>query len=148
MASEWNHWVKLTGDIIKPLFHSHTHTHTHRRYRQTVTSHTHTHTHTHTHNHTHRRYCQTSASHTHTHTHTQRRYCQNIASYTHTHTHTHTHFRTLLSILVDLDNAVAWMVTAHPPISKSFGPFSKPLGIVPSAPITFGSTVTPIFHNF
>ena len=53
-------------------------------------------------------------------------------------------FRTLLSILADLSNAVHWMVSTHPPISNSF----KPLGIVPSAPITIGITVTFMFHSF
>ena len=33
-------------------------------------------------------------------------------------------------------------------ISKSSSPFTKPLGIVPSAPITTGITVTFIFHFF
>ena len=38
------------------------------------------------------------------------------------------------------------MVSARPPISNCSSPFSKPLGIVPSAPI--GITVTFMFHSF
>ena len=47
-----------------------------------------------------------------------------------------------------LNNAVVWMVSTCPLISKSSSPFANPLGIVPSAPITFGITVTFMFHNF
>ena len=43
---------------------------------------------------------------------------------------------TLLSILAVLNNAVVWMVSIRPLISKSYGPFSKPLVTVPNAPIT------------
>ena len=46
-------------------------------------------------------------------------------------------YRTLLSILADLNN---WMVSASPPI-----PVVLYLGIVPSAPITIGITVTFMF---
>ena len=53
--------------------------------------------------------------------------------------------RTLLSILADL-NAVVWMVSASPLISKSSNLFTISLGIVPSAPITTGITVTFLFH--
>ena len=56
--------------------------------------------------------------------------------------------RTFLSIVVDLINAVVWIVSARPPISNSFSPFSKPLLILPSAPITIGITVTHMFHSF
>ena len=55
--------------------------------------------------------------------------------------------RTILSILVDLNNAVVWLVSARPPISKSSSPFTKTLGIVSSAPITTGITVTFVFHS-
>ena len=41
-------------------------------------------------------------------------------------------FRILLRILVDLNNAVVWMVSACFLISKSSSTFTKPLGIVPS----------------
>ena len=47
-----------------------------------------------------------------------------------------------------LHNAVVWMVSSHPLISLSSSNLSKPLRIVPSAPITTGITVTLIFHNF
>ena len=50
--------------------------------------------------------------------------------------------------LTDFNNVVVWMVSARPPISNSFSPFTKPLGIVPSAPITIGITVTFMFHSF
>ena len=39
-----------------------------------------------------------------------------------------------------------WMVFARPPIFISNSPFTKPLGIVPSTPITNGITVTFMFH--
>ena len=56
--------------------------------------------------------------------------------------------RTLLSILVVLNNAVVWMVSTPPPTSKSSSPFNNPLVTVPKAPITIGIVVTFIFHNF
>ena len=57
-------------------------------------------------------------------------------------------FRTLLSILVDLNNAVIWMFSTCPLISRSFSPFPTPLGIVTSAPTTTGITVTFMFNSF
>ena len=56
--------------------------------------------------------------------------------------------RTLLSILAVLNNAVVWMVSTHPPISKSSSPFSNPLVTVPNAPITMGIIFTCMFHSF
>ena len=56
--------------------------------------------------------------------------------------------RTLLSILAVLNNAVVWMVSTHPPTSKSSSPFSNPLVTVPNAPITIGIIVTCMFHSF
>ena len=50
--------------------------------------------------------------------------------------------RTLLSIRADLNNAVIWMVTTYPYISESHSPFTNPLGIVSSAPITTSISVT------
>ena len=44
--------------------------------------------------------------------------------------------RTLLSILVNLNNAVVWMVSIHPLISKLSSLCTNPLVTVPSAPIT------------
>ena len=41
--------------------------------------------------------------------------------------------RTLLSILADLNNGVAWMVSTRPPTSESSSPFSNPLVTVPKA---------------
>ena len=55
---------------------------------------------------------------------------------------------TLLSILAVLNNAVVWMVSTHPPTSKSSSPFSNPLLTVPNAPITIGIIVTCMFHSF
>ena len=57
-------------------------------------------------------------------------------------------FRTLLSILADLNNAIVWMVLILPLISNSSNPFAKPLGTVLSAPTTMNITVTFKFHTF
>ena len=56
--------------------------------------------------------------------------------------------RTFLSILADLNNGVIWMVSTRPPVSKSSSPSTNPFGIVPSALITIGITVTIMFHIF
>ena len=56
--------------------------------------------------------------------------------------------RTLLSILVDLNNAVVYMVSTHPLISKSSYPCTDPLVTVRSAPIKFAITVIFLFHCF
>ena len=56
--------------------------------------------------------------------------------------------RTLLSILANLNNAVVWMVSTYPPISKSSSPFINPLVIVPRAPITIDINITFMFHSF
>ena len=56
--------------------------------------------------------------------------------------------RTLLSILAILNNVVVWMVSTHPPTSKSSCPFNNPLVTVPKAPITIGIIVTCMFHSF
>ena len=56
--------------------------------------------------------------------------------------------RTLLSILAVFNNAVVWMVSTLPPISKSSRPFNNPLVIVPKAPITISIIVTFMFHSF
>ena len=55
---------------------------------------------------------------------------------------------TLLSILVDLNNAVVLMVSSRPLIFKSSSPCNNPFVTVPSAPITTGITVTFVFHSF
>ena len=47
-----------------------------------------------------------------------------------------------------LNNVVVWMVSTHPPTSKSSCPFNNPLVTVPSAPITIGIIVTYTFHSF
>ena len=39
--------------------------------------------------------------------------------------------RTLLSILVVINNAVVWKLSTRPPTSKSSRPFSNPLANVP-----------------
>ena len=57
-------------------------------------------------------------------------------------------FRTLLSVLTVLNNTVVWTVSVRPLISKSSSLFTKPLGIVPSAPTTIGITVTFMFQSF
>ena len=56
--------------------------------------------------------------------------------------------RTLLSILADLNNAVVWMISIRPVISKFSHPCTNPLVTVPSAPITIGITVTFMLHRF
>ena len=56
--------------------------------------------------------------------------------------------RTLLSILPVSNNAVVWMVSTRPPISKSSTPFNNPFVTVLKAPITIGIIVTFMFHSF
>ena len=56
--------------------------------------------------------------------------------------------RTLLSILVDLNNAIVWIVSTLPLITKSSSPCTNPMVTVPSAPISLGITVTFMFHRF
>ena len=56
--------------------------------------------------------------------------------------------RARLRILAVLSNAVVWIVSTRPPISKSSRPFNNPLVIVPKAPITIGTIVTFMFHSF
>ena len=56
--------------------------------------------------------------------------------------------RTLLSILVVLNNAVVWMVSTLPPTSESSSHFSNPLVTVPKAQITIGIIITLMFHSF
>ena len=55
---------------------------------------------------------------------------------------------TLHNILADLNNAVVWMVSTHPFISKSSSLFINPLVTVPRALITIGITVTLMFYSF
>ena len=56
--------------------------------------------------------------------------------------------RTLLSILAILSNAVVWMVSIHPFISKSSSAFINPLVTVPRTPIIIGINATFRFHSF
>ena len=56
--------------------------------------------------------------------------------------------RTLLSILVDLNNSVVWMVSTCPSTSNTSSPLSKPLWSVPRAPITIGIIITLTFPSF
>ena len=55
---------------------------------------------------------------------------------------------TLLSILADFNNPVVEMLSTQFPISNSSSLFVKPLGIVPSAPVTIGITVTCKIQSF
>ena len=55
--------------------------------------------------------------------------------------------RTLLSILVNLKNAVAWMIIL-PLISKYPSPYTNPFVTVSSISITISITVTFMFHSF
>ena len=57
-------------------------------------------------------------------------------------------FRTLLSILADLNNVVVWMVSTRLPTSKSSSPFNNHFVTVPKAPITIGAIVAFMFHCF
>ena len=57
-------------------------------------------------------------------------------------------FRTLLSILADLTNAVVWVVSTRPVISRSSSLCTNPLVTVPIAPITIGIIVTFMLHRF
>ena len=57
-------------------------------------------------------------------------------------------FRTLLSILAVLSNAVVWMVSTRPPTSKSSSPFNNPLVTVPKPSIANGIIVTFMFYSF
>ena len=56
--------------------------------------------------------------------------------------------RTLQRTLADLKEAVFWMVSTRPLISKSSCPSTSPLVTVPSAPITIDITVPFIFQIF
>ena len=56
--------------------------------------------------------------------------------------------RTFLCILADLNNAVVWMVSTCPIISKVSCPFANLFRIVPSALITISIIVTFMFHIF
>ena len=56
--------------------------------------------------------------------------------------------RTLLGILADINNAVVWMVSSRPLVSKSSSTSTNPLVTVPNAPITIGIIVTLMFHSF
>ena len=56
--------------------------------------------------------------------------------------------RTLLSVLTNLNNAVVWMVSTHPVISKSPSPCTNPLVTAPSTPITIDITIIFMFHSF
>ena len=55
---------------------------------------------------------------------------------------------TLLSILTIFNNAVVWMVSTRPVISKSSSLWINPSVTVPRAPITIGIIVTFMFHSF
>ena len=55
--------------------------------------------------------------------------------------------KTLLCILVNINNLVVWIVSTCPLISKSSSPFINPLLTGPRAPITICITVTFVFHG-
>ena len=55
--------------------------------------------------------------------------------------------RTLLSILADLSNAVAWVLPTHPLISNTSRPCTNPLMIVPSTSVIVGITVIFMSHS-
>ena len=55
---------------------------------------------------------------------------------------------TLLSILINFNNAVVWIFSTRSLISKSSNPCTNHLVTVTRAPITIGITVTFMFHCF
>ena len=57
-------------------------------------------------------------------------------------------YRTLFSILSDLNNAVVWMVSIRPPISNNFSSLFKFLKTVPSMLIRICITVNLTLHSF
>ena len=56
--------------------------------------------------------------------------------------------RNFLSILANLNNAVVWMVSSRPLISKSISPCANPLATVLRAPTLTDITISFIFHRF
>ena len=56
--------------------------------------------------------------------------------------------RTLLSILTDFNNAVVWMISIRPVISKSSSAFNNPSVTVPRGLITISINVTFMFYRF
>ena len=56
--------------------------------------------------------------------------------------------RTLLSILVNLNSSIVWMVCTCILISNSFSLFTNPSVTVPCTLIVIGITVTFMFHDF
>ena len=56
--------------------------------------------------------------------------------------------RTLLSILANPNNAVVWIVSTRPFVSKSSNPCTNLLVTVLSTPITIGITVILMLHSF
>ena len=56
--------------------------------------------------------------------------------------------RTLLNILADLNNALVWIVSTHPLISKSPSLYINPLVTVPISPVLNSFTVTFLFQCF
>ena len=57
-------------------------------------------------------------------------------------------FRTLLSIVADLNNAIVWMVSSRPLILKLSSPFINLSVTVSRAPITIGVNVTFMVYSF
>ena len=56
-------------------------------------------------------------------------------------------FRTILSILADLNSAVVWIVLILPLISSSTSLFSRPFRTVPNVPTRIGTIFTCMFHS-
>ena len=57
-------------------------------------------------------------------------------------------FRTLLSILIVLNNVEVWMVSTRPPTFKSSSPSNNPSVTVPKATITISIIIAFMFHSF
>ena len=56
-------------------------------------------------------------------------------------------FRFLFSILADLNNAIVWMVSPHPLISKSTCPCTNPLVTLLNTLVRVVNTITFLFHS-
>ena len=56
--------------------------------------------------------------------------------------------RILLNILIELNSVIVLVILIQLLISNSSWPLTKPLGTIPSAPITIGITITFMFDSF
>ena len=73
---------------------------------------------------------------------------ETVAAITILYKNTHVKVRPLLSIQAYLNNAVVWIVSTHPLLSKSSSPYTNPLVTALGMLITIGITITFMFHTF